>query len=157
MRAALLMLLAVATRPVRAVRLPPTRAALVGRARAPAAVRAMCTPIPTVDPETGEPRLACGYYGKVRVFDPVAGGEALLVRDGAAGRLLALLDAHLRKHGLAAAAAVARAFDERHERRARRSERERVDALLYEPLPDTNACIAAAVDSNACVEPVAGA
>ena len=55
MRAALLMLLAVATRSVRAVRLPPTRAALVGRGRAPAAVRAMCTPIPTVDPETGEP------------------------------------------------------------------------------------------------------
>ena len=45
-----------------------------------------------VDPATGAPRLACGtsgefdsekrtYTGDVRVFDPVAGGEALLVID----------------------------------------------------------------------------
>ena len=35
-----------------------------------------------VDPATGAPRLACGSDDwKVRVFDPVAGGEALLVID----------------------------------------------------------------------------
>ena len=35
-----------------------------------------------VDPATGAPRLACGCEdGKVRIFDPVAGGEALLVID----------------------------------------------------------------------------
>ena len=35
-----------------------------------------------VDPATGAPRLACGFKDeKVRVFDPVAGGEALLVID----------------------------------------------------------------------------
>ena len=34
------------------------------------------------DPATGEPRLACGCWDeKVRIFDPVAGGEALLVID----------------------------------------------------------------------------
>ena len=34
------------------------------------------------DPATGAPRLACGSrYGNVCVFDPVAGGGALLVID----------------------------------------------------------------------------
>ena len=40
-----------------------------------------------VDPATGEPRVACGtsmdygYSGDVRVFDPIAGGAALVVID----------------------------------------------------------------------------
>ena len=36
-----------------------------------------------VDPATGAPRLACGTdrLRQGRVFDPVAGGEALLVID----------------------------------------------------------------------------
>jgi WD40 repeat protein len=33
------------------------------------------------DPATGAPRLACACYGKVHVFDPVAGGDALFVLD----------------------------------------------------------------------------
>ena len=33
------------------------------------------------DPATGEPRLACAAGKQVRIFDPVAGGEALLVLD----------------------------------------------------------------------------
>ena len=38
------------------------------------------------DPATGAPRLACGCDdGKVRVFDPVAGGEALVVIDVGSG------------------------------------------------------------------------
>ena len=31
------------------------------------------------DPATGEPRLACAAGGNVRIFDPIAGGEALLM------------------------------------------------------------------------------
>ena len=44
-----------------------------------------------LDPATGAPRLGCGtwtdYYGRgdVRVFDPVTGGEALLVIDVGSG------------------------------------------------------------------------
>ena len=35
------------------------------------------------DPATGELRLACGCGdGKVRLYDPVAGGEALVVLEG---------------------------------------------------------------------------
>ena len=40
------------------------------------------------DPTTGSPRLACG--GKI--FDPVAGGEALLVLDVSAGELAVFTD-----------------------------------------------------------------
>ncbi|CAH0369827.1 unnamed protein product [Pelagomonas calceolata] len=40
-----------------------------------------------VDPATGEPRVACGSHdGKVRIYDPVAGGAALVVINGAAER-----------------------------------------------------------------------
>jgi len=34
-----------------------------------------------VDPATGEPRVACGSPGKVHIFDPVAGGDALVVLE----------------------------------------------------------------------------
>ena len=39
----------------------------------------------SVDPATGAPRLACCLDEKVRVFDPVAGGEALLVINVGSG------------------------------------------------------------------------
>ena len=44
------------------------------------------------DLTTGALRLASGDRGtkKVRVFDPVAGGEALIVLDGHKGRVIAL-------------------------------------------------------------------
>ena len=34
------------------------------------------------DPATGELRIACGCYDEVRIFDPIAGGEALVVLEG---------------------------------------------------------------------------
>jgi WD40 repeat protein len=34
-----------------------------------------------VDPATGEPRVACGSTGDVRIYDPVAGGAPLVVID----------------------------------------------------------------------------
>ena len=34
-----------------------------------------------VDPATGEPRVACGVVTEVRIYDPVAGGAALVVID----------------------------------------------------------------------------
>ena len=43
------------------------------------------------DPATGAPRLACGLMGKVRVFDPVAGGEALVVLEVGSVRRLGWL------------------------------------------------------------------
>ena len=39
------------------------------------------------DPSTGAPRLACGFYADVRVYDPVAGGEALFVIEAGAEAL----------------------------------------------------------------------
>ena len=44
------------------------------------------------DPATGELRIACGceLFGKVRIYDPVAGGEALLMLEGHTGPVRAL-------------------------------------------------------------------
>jgi WD40 repeat protein len=47
-----------------------------------------------VDPATGEPRVACGAYqeGKVYIYDPVAGGAALVVIDVSARALAVFTD-----------------------------------------------------------------
>ena len=44
-----------------------------------------------VDPATGEPRVACGSAdGKVHIYDPVAGGAALVVLEGHTAEVKAL-------------------------------------------------------------------